>query len=71
MEKFNFDYKQLKTEGTLYFTYGNLLIKLRNVSQDRFDVFMTITVDGKTVFCQSYRTKNSIIKRVEEVSKKY
>lgn len=71
MENFNFDYKQLKTEGTKYFTHGNLIIKLRNVSQDRFNVFMTITVEGKTVFCQSYKTKSSIIKRVGEVSKKY
>lgn len=71
MEKFKFDYKQLKTEGTIHLTYGNLLIKLRNVSQDRFNVFMTITFNGKTVFCQDYRSKQSIIKRVEEVSKKY
>jgi len=70
MEKFNFDYKQLKSEGTIYFTHGNLLIKLRNVSQDRFNVFMTITVEGKTVFCQAYRSKQSIIKRVNEISKK-
>ena len=71
MEKFNFDYKQLKSEGTMYFTHGNLLIKLRNVSQDSFNVFMTITVDDKTVFCQAYRSKPSIIKRVDEISKKY
>jgi len=68
MEKFNFNYKQLKSEGTMYFTYGNLSIKLRNVSQDRFNVFMTITFDGKTIFCQDYRSKTSIIKRVDEIS---
>lgn len=71
MEKFNFDHKQLKSDGIIFYTYGDLVIKLRNVSQDRFDVFMTITVDNKTVFCQSYKTKQSIIKKVEDISKKY